>query len=258
MLAVVGDIHGCITTFKRLFYTVNDKYLIHRFIILGDFIDRGRYSKEVTEFLIELQGKQIITVLRGNHEDMLISFLDQDNRYPHFHWYQQVGLATVASFMGISEEEVKNKSEDEILKILMPYRDFFHNTKEVFVERVHNDRFLFSHAGPAFFYKPLEEQYNACSLEEKRRHYPFLWHNKCTKYDSRYYNYTIVYSHPALVDMYSRKDKLMAVTPSVKRDMYNNIISINIGTGCCYGGKLTAMIIDEDSNCVFESFPCED
>ena len=45
MLAVVGDIHGCITTLKKLYYTCKDKYLIHRFIFLGDIIDRGDVCK---------------------------------------------------------------------------------------------------------------------------------------------------------------------------------------------------------------------
>ena len=38
----------------------------------------------------------------------------------------------------------------------------------------------------------------------------------------------------------------------------NEVISINIDTGCCYGGKLTAMIIDDEGKYTFEMFPWEE
>ncbi len=42
------------------------------------------------------------------------------------------------------------------------------------------------------------------------------------------------------------------------KDSADEVISINIDTGCCYGGKLTAMIIDENGNYTFELIKCDD
>ena len=75
MLAVIGDVHGSIKTLKKLYYTMLDKYLIHRIVFLGDIVDRGLYSKEVVEFLMDRQGECLMTFLRGNHEDMLINMI---------------------------------------------------------------------------------------------------------------------------------------------------------------------------------------
>lgn len=257
MLAVIGDIHGCITPLKELYYTLNDKYLIHRFIFLGDIVDRGNYSKEVTDFIIELQGKTLVTCLKGNHEDMLINLADNENRYDDFIWHERVGLNTVASFMGISTDEAVRKTHWEISPYFKPYSEFFRNFKEYHIEETKKNKFLFSHAGPAFHDLRPEDQYLKCSDEEKKRHYPFLWHTKTKSFQERYFDYILVHGHEAIVDKYSDKESLENVSPLIHKDTKGNLISVNIDTGCCYGGKLTAMIIDEDGKYIFESVKCD-
>lgn len=258
MLAVVGDIHGCITTLKKLYYTCMDKYLIHRFIFLGDIIDRGYYSKEVVEFLMDRQGETLMTFLKGNHEDLLINAVENQGRYPDFAWHERVGLNTVASFMGISIEEAAKKSHWEITPYFLPFMEFFNGFKEYYIENTKKRKFLFSHAGPAFFDIPPQKQYTKCNEEEIRRHYPFLWHKNTKDFKSRYFDYIIVNGHEAVVNKFSSKKELQTVTPAIYKDINGEIISINIDTGCCYGGKLTAMIIDDEGKYTFEMFPWED
>ncbi len=68
---VISDIHGCSETFKTLVdkikLTKNDQLFL-----LGDYIDRGRNSKAVIDYILELSnaGFQVFP-LKGNHEDML-------------------------------------------------------------------------------------------------------------------------------------------------------------------------------------------
>ncbi len=258
MLAVVGDIHGSITTLKKLYYTITDKYLIHRFIFLGDMVDRGIYSKEVIEFLMARQGETLMTFLKGNHEDLLINAVENQGRYPNFIWHEKVGLNTVASFMGIKDDEAAKKSHWEIAPYFLPYMEFFNNFKEYHIEKINKHKFLFSHAGPAFFNVLPEKQYNECNEEQRRRHYPFLWHKNTKDYKSKYFDYIIVNGHEAVVNKHSSKKDLINASPAVYYDSNGEVISINIDTGCCYGGKLTAMIIDDDGRYKFELFPWED
>lgn len=75
---VIGDIHGCFQTLKkiieeRIFLTKNDQLFL-----LGDYIDRGPNSYGVLDYIIELkqQGFSIFT-LRGNHEEYLLEALDE-------------------------------------------------------------------------------------------------------------------------------------------------------------------------------------
>ena len=76
---VFGDIHG---NFRDLYYFMNAlitfgdlRYTPHRFVFLGDYVDRGEFSVEVTAFLfaVKLIAPDKIFLLRGNHEDTLVS-----------------------------------------------------------------------------------------------------------------------------------------------------------------------------------------
>ncbi len=44
------------------------------FVFLGDYIDRGRFSFEVIERLIEFAGIRNCVFIKGNHEDMLLNY----------------------------------------------------------------------------------------------------------------------------------------------------------------------------------------
>ena len=76
---VVGDVHGCVNTFKALL----NKYWDHdteMLIQLGDIINRGRHSIASVDYAIELK-KQFpdkVFFLRGNHEQGLLSHLRGD------------------------------------------------------------------------------------------------------------------------------------------------------------------------------------
>ena len=258
MLAVIGDVHGSIKTLKKLYYTLMDKYLIHRIVFLGDIVDRGLYSKEVVEFLMDRQGECLMTFLCGNHEDMLINSIENEKRYPNFCWHERVGLNTVASFMGITIEEADKKTQWEITPYFLPYMEFFNGFQEYYIEHTKKYKFLLSHAGPAFFDTPPHKQYEKCSKEEKNRHYPYMWHTKTKNYKSKYFDYILIHGHEVIVNKNSTAEELDNVYPLIYKDSAGEVISINIDTGCCYHGKLTAIIIDENGNYTFEIIKCDD
>lgn len=60
---IVGDVHGCLDELKELLvklqYEASD-----RLIFVGDLIHKGPYSKEVLEFVVQLNAECIV----GNHE----------------------------------------------------------------------------------------------------------------------------------------------------------------------------------------------
>src|SRR5678810_617984 len=74
---VIGDIHGCVDELRRLIGALPLR-LGDSLIFLGDYIDRGPDSAGVVAYLIALQSelREVSFVfLRGNHEDMLLSYL---------------------------------------------------------------------------------------------------------------------------------------------------------------------------------------
>ena len=75
----VGDIHGHADELSRLLdFLVDSKGCCadDQVVFIGDYIDRGSNSKGVIERLLEVQREWPNTVfLKGNHEEMLLSFL---------------------------------------------------------------------------------------------------------------------------------------------------------------------------------------
>ncbi|MDX5444017.1 MAG: serine/threonine protein phosphatase [Hymenobacteraceae bacterium] len=68
----IGDIHGCLVTFKALLNKINlNRY--DELYLLGDYINKGPDSKGVLDYLMQLQreGYQLHCI-RGNHDQFLI------------------------------------------------------------------------------------------------------------------------------------------------------------------------------------------
>lgn len=76
----VSDIHGCFFTFREILNKINfskDDTLY----LLGDYINKGKRSKEVIDFIIDLQNEGYkIKILRGNHEQILLDSIKRKNR----------------------------------------------------------------------------------------------------------------------------------------------------------------------------------
>lgn len=73
-LIAIGDIHGRLSKLTGLLAKINPQFK-DRLVFLGDFVDRGPDSFDVVELLIRLRRNYPNTVtLRGNHEDLIISF----------------------------------------------------------------------------------------------------------------------------------------------------------------------------------------
>ncbi|CCW62195.1 unnamed protein product [Phytomonas sp. EM1] len=76
---VFGDLHG---NFRDLFYFMDNlisfqdlRYTPHNFIFLGDYVDRGEFSVEVLAYVFAMKAlaPRKVLLLRGNHEDTLVS-----------------------------------------------------------------------------------------------------------------------------------------------------------------------------------------
>ena len=75
MYYIVGDIHGHISKLLKLMSMIIKKISDNDTIIfLGDYIDRGKDSYSVIEYLSGLAGKYKICFLKGNHEDMFMKY----------------------------------------------------------------------------------------------------------------------------------------------------------------------------------------
>jgi serine/threonine protein phosphatase 1 len=73
---IVGDIHGCLDMLKRLMEKIDWDPEDDALIFLGDYIDRGKDSKGVVEYVMStLKASPNVHCLMGNHEKIFIDFL---------------------------------------------------------------------------------------------------------------------------------------------------------------------------------------
>ncbi len=88
----ISDIHGCLETFKTLLQKI-ELSRDDELYLLGDYIDRGPYSKGVIDYIWQLQVDGFyIKCLRGNHEQMYLNSFDGTDDWGDYH------RETIASF----------------------------------------------------------------------------------------------------------------------------------------------------------------
>lgn len=194
----IGDIHGCFNSFKtliekKIILTKNDKL-----VLLGDYIDRGKKSKKIIDYILELQKKGYdIIPLIGNHETILLELFEDEKSIPK--WIQNGGAETLKSFKVESVKEIPTK-HIAFLKNLQRYYSY--------------EDFLFVHAG-----------FNDDLINPFQDTYSMVW--KCQA----------SYSNPLLVEktiIHGHKPITMNLCKKQIKDMQH---VINIDTGRVYKGK---------------------
>ena len=99
LVFAVGDIHGMAQKLESLVercraYAVGRA---HRFIFLGDYVDRGSNSRGVIELLMGLQGDMNPPILiKGNHEQMLLNAVASPEA--ELGWNLNGGASTLKSY----------------------------------------------------------------------------------------------------------------------------------------------------------------
>ena len=93
-LIAIGDIHGCARTLDRLLARLAPTDEDH-LVFIGDYIDRGPDSKGVIDRLLALAERVECTFLRGNHEALMLGYLDA-NEFDL--WRMNGGVATLRSY----------------------------------------------------------------------------------------------------------------------------------------------------------------
>ncbi len=116
---VIGDIHGCIRTLEALLWDQLAIIPSDELYFLGDYIDRGPQPKAVLDLLQELlRSGYRLTILRGNHEQLLLDSLRSDAAFEL--WLLNGAAATLRSF-GIHHSRQLPQSYRDFLAALPLY-----------------------------------------------------------------------------------------------------------------------------------------
>lgn len=112
-ISVVGDIHGQYYDLLRIF-DIGGQVPYTKYIFMGDYVDRGRFSLETLTLLLCLKAKypDRIVLLRGNHETRQIShsygfFDDCSKQYGNiFPWTKCMEVFDCLPVAALIDEEI--------------------------------------------------------------------------------------------------------------------------------------------------------
>lgn len=199
-LFAIGDIHGCAEELRMLLRKLpltSDSWIV----FLGDYIDRGPNSKDVVDAIIEISQLYRTVALKGNHETMLIDFLDRPDSEEGGLFIINGGGTTLASY----------GSADGSYGIPPKHLEFFRGLQLYF----ETPKYFFVHAGLPDV--PIRE------LDPKEHGFDMLWIRQPFLESQYDWGKIIVHGH----------------TPKWEVEQTTN--RINLDTACIFDGRLTAM-----------------
>jgi len=120
LVYAIGDVHGCLAQLRllheKIFEDAQGTDGSKLIVCLGDYVDRGPDSSGVLDYLAKPPPQDFHRIcLAGNHEVMMLSFLD--NPVPESSWLQFGGVETLASY-GIDADRFVERPPRERLALL--------------------------------------------------------------------------------------------------------------------------------------------
>jgi serine/threonine protein phosphatase 1 len=206
---VFGDLHGHYDEIKKLIGLVKPNNH-DTLIFLGDYIDRGKQSFEIIEYMLELNQQYNCIFLKGNHEEMFMDYMSGINNELYLY---NGGDMTISSYSnhGFDIGPYTHYTNRTYPKT---HLDFFADLK-----LYHEDeKYIYVHAGLFPNGTPLKKQSQNM----------LLWIREPFISSQQNFGKKVIFGH----------------TPFSKPLNMEN--KIGIDTGIAYGGKLTCVILPDE------------
>ena len=227
---VIGDIHGGLRALNQVLEKANVTQK-DTLIFLGDYVDGWSESPQVIDFLIGLSQKQNCIFIRGNHDELLLDWLQSNRDNPL--WFDHGGQATVLAYANV-DEATKQK-----------HIDFLKNLDNYYLDSSNR---LFVHAGftnlngvtheyfPKMFYWERTLWELAVALDKSMSSDALLYPKRLKLYTEIYIGHTPV-------------TKINKIIPIQMANVWN------IDTGAAFLGPLTILDIDTKEYWQSDSLP---
>src|SRR6201991_2339689 len=215
---VIGDIHGGLRALQQ----VVDRSRVKRedrLIFLGDYVDGWSESRQVIDYLMELDKSYACIFIKGNHDAWCEEWLKGEGA--NMDWLLHGGQASIASYTGIN---AKDKSRHlELFKRMRLYYE--------------EDRRLFVHAGFSNMRGPVREHNPNNFFWDRTLWEMALAVDKMIPKESLFY--------PKRLLLYDKN--FIGHTPTTNYDVetpMNKCNVWNVDTGAAFMGRITIMDVD--------------
>jgi serine/threonine protein phosphatase 1 len=215
----IGDVHGEVEKLDRLVETIREdaqrRAADYQIVFLGDLIDRGDDSRGVVARAMTLTEEGEAAAIKGNHEELMLHAYDKSESIGVYFWAENGGDETITSYMlanGACDDwrDAVDKAHITWLRALPAMiRDEARNL-------------VFVHGGidPRTFPHCSDEVH----MWTRSNNFfdPGRWPNR-----SELEGLVVVHGH----------------TPTADFKPHANPRRINVDTGACFGGPLTAAVL---------------
>ena len=146
---VVADPHGF---YSYMMEALKEKGFFeekkpHKLVICGDLFDRGDEAVEMQEFVSKLIDEDRVVLIKGNHEDLVLDFIDNMGKYISYglmatHHFSNGTIDTCCQLTGLDLFEMEQDPERlkaemyktiYIKKIIPKMVDYFETPNHIFV-----------------------------------------------------------------------------------------------------------------------------
>lgn len=227
----ISDPHGCYDEFNLLLEKIEYNPTSDKLILLGDYIDRGTKSKQMVERVKALHEEWGVIVLRGNHDQMFLDSMLQDNEEADALHLHNGGLQTIESYVGYGwfehgfSFERYWEAKEFIRKGYKSHIEFMERLPYIHEDKEH----IFVHAGINPFAGGLAEQ----TPDD------FLWVRELFLFSPTCLEKKVVFGHTPTVRIHEREG------------VWFGKDKIGIDGGCVFGGQLNALVIED---CSYKTF----
>jgi serine/threonine protein phosphatase 1 len=241
----IGDIHGDLESFERLWAKLPPLDADDTVVFLGDYLDRGPRSAEVVARVREVaaRGPAKVITLRGNHEDAWLKIIDEG-------WFEFIlprnngCVETLRSYQGRADEPMPDVPSPEDFTELERGAFFpadvveWMRTLPMYYEDEHA---IYVHAG----LKRQDGVFQHPSQVTPPR--ALLW-LRDRDFFANYRGKLIVFGHTTTKHL---PPELSSFTPEDPNDLWAGPACVGLDTGCGKGGFLTALLLPD--KLVYES-----
>jgi serine/threonine protein phosphatase 1 len=215
----IGDVHGELAKLTELTRAIREdavrRKVAHKVVFLGDLVDRGPDSRGVVERVIAMCESGEAVAVKGNHEELMLHAYDQRESVGIFWWAENGGDETILSYVR------SNGYKDDFREAIdRPHIAWLRNLPVTIFDEAR--KLVFVHGGIDPHTYPL------CSDELRMwtRSPKFLRSERWPDRDE-IRDILVVHGHTPTDDF----------EPDVQRRR------INVDTGACFGGPLTAVVL---------------
>jgi serine/threonine protein phosphatase 1 len=215
----IGDVHGEIGKLDRLLeYIREDARRLaapHRIVFLGDLVDRGPDSRAVVERAMAATASGEALAIRGNHEELMLHAFDKTESIGVYFWAENGGDETILSYARVNgyQDDFRDAIDRAHLHWLRALPVTIHDQARGLV---------FVHGGID------PQKFPHCSDEVR------MWTRSPKFFD------------PGRWPKRPELEGLVVVhghTPTSNFEPHVNPRRINVDTGACFGGPLTAAVL---------------